>query len=110
MLIIDGNAVYEIDCDCAKQKGLFQEEMRIGEGANGMIRSQTGDVHVKKETYTGEGVTVAVLDSGIYPHPDFGNRIVGWYDAVAHKSRPEDLNGHGTQDGVTNRFCSTVFL
>ena len=29
---------------------------------------------------TGRGVTIAFLDSGFYPHPDFADRIVAFYD------------------------------
>jgi len=48
---------------------------------------------------TGEGVTVAVIDTGIYPHPDFTvpeNRIVAFRDFVGNRSQPYDDNGHGT--------------
>ena len=45
---------------------------------------------------TGKGVGVAVLDTGIYPHMDFGNRITGFYDFVSYQKRPYDDNGHGT--------------
>lgn len=48
---------------------------------------------------TGEGVTVAVIDTGIYPHPDFtvpDNRIAGFCDLVGSRSQPYDDNGHGT--------------
>lgn len=44
----------------------------------------------------GQHVCIAILDSGICPHPDFDNRIIGWYDAIYHKSHPYDDNGHGT--------------
>ena len=43
--------------------------------------------------------TVAILDTGLYPHPDFKDRIVGWYDAIGHEAYPVDPNGHGTQEG-----------
>jgi len=103
MLIIDGNAVYEVDCECAGRQGRpCGQERQIA-------RADTGGVCVQKEIYTGKGVTVAVLDTGIYPHPDFGNRIVGWYDAVAHKKMPYDWNGHGTQEGVTLLFRPRQF-
>ncbi|MGQ9779495.1 MAG: S8 family peptidase [Bacillota bacterium] len=49
--------------------------------------------------HTGRGVTIAVVDSGIHPHPDFTrpvSRILGWYDAVAHRPEPYDDHGHGT--------------
>lgn len=48
---------------------------------------------------TGKGVTVAVLDTGIYPHRDLtapANRIVAWADLVNQKESPYDDNGHGT--------------
>ena len=34
---------------------------------------------------TGKGVGVAVLDTGIYPHMDFGSRISGFYDFLSHQ-------------------------
>lgn len=48
---------------------------------------------------TGKGITVAVLDTGIYPHEDFlmpENRILCFRDFVNRKSLPYDDNGHGT--------------
>lgn len=47
----------------------------------------------------GEGITVAVIDTGINPHNDFTkpkNRIIGFKDFVNNKSDPYDDNGHGT--------------
>lgn len=46
--------------------------------------------------YTGKGVGVAVLDTGIYPHQDFDNRIAAFIDMVQKKRSPYDDNGHGT--------------
>ena len=34
---------------------------------------------------TGNGVGVAVLDTGIYPHIDFGQRIAAFYDVVRRR-------------------------
>lgn len=48
---------------------------------------------------TGKGVTIAIIDTGIHPHPDLvtpNNRIVGFYDVVQGKTEPYDDNGHGT--------------
>ena len=42
---------------------------------------------------------MAVIDTGIYPHPDLvypENRIVAWNDLVNGKDSPYDDNGHGT--------------
>jgi serine protease AprX len=49
--------------------------------------------------YSGRGVGVAVLDSGIYPHKDFTiprNRIIAFKDFINHYDKPYDDNGHGT--------------
>lgn len=48
------------------------------------------------EGYTGQGVTIAIVDTGIYPHQDFQNRIVGFKDFVGGKTAAYDDNGHGT--------------
>lgn len=49
--------------------------------------------------YSGRGVTVAVIDSGIANHPDFYNRIVGFRDFVSNRVRYTncyDDASHGT--------------
>ena len=43
--------------------------------------------------------TIAIIDTGIYPHIDFvlgKNRIVKFVDLISNKSAPYDDNGHGT--------------
>lgn len=48
---------------------------------------------------TGKGVTVAVLDTGIFRHYDLiypKNRIIGFKDFVNGQTFPYDDNGHGT--------------
>nr|WP_263323605.1 S8 family peptidase [Neobacillus sp. Marseille-Q6967] len=45
---------------------------------------------------TGSGVTIAVIDTGIYPHPDIADRIVDFVDFVNNRTEPYDDNGHGT--------------
>ena len=44
----------------------------------------------------GHGVTTAVLDTGISPHPDLKGRIVGFGDMLYGKKRMYDDNSHGT--------------
>ncbi len=51
---------------------------------------------MKMMNYTGKGIGVAILDTGISPHPDFGNRICAFSDFISHKQTPYDDNGHGT--------------
>lgn len=47
-------------------------------------------------TLTGEGITVAVVDTGVYPHEDLDGRIRDFVDLVKQKTKPYDDNGHGT--------------
>ncbi|MFO6495792.1 MULTISPECIES: S8 family peptidase [Bacillus] len=47
-------------------------------------------------TLTGKGVTVAVVDTGIYPHQDLEGRIRAFADFVNQRAEPYDDNGHGT--------------
>jgi serine protease AprX len=52
-----------------------------------------------KLKYTGKGVGVAVIDTGVAPHPDLvkpENRIVAFRDFVNNRKEPYDDNGHGT--------------
>ena len=44
----------------------------------------------------GAGSCIAILDSGIAPHPDFSGRIIGWHDVLSSTRQPYDDYGHGT--------------
>ncbi|HLO01723.1 MAG TPA: S8 family peptidase [Symbiobacteriaceae bacterium] len=57
--------------------------------------TSTGAVRASREL-TGAGVTIAFVDTGIYPHPDLRTRLVGWIDLVRGRLNPYDDNGHGT--------------
>ncbi len=50
----------------------------------------------RKEACTGRGIGVAILDTGIFPHIDFQNRIIAFQDYIHGKTVPYDDNGHGT--------------
>jgi serine protease AprX len=53
----------------------------------------------QKSGWTGKGITIAVLDTGIYPHLDLTrpkNRIVAFRDFIKNRKKPYDDNGHGT--------------
>jgi len=55
-------------------------------------------VHATRQelgTYTGEGVTAAVLDTGIALHPDLAGRIAGFKDFCQKQRLPYDDSGHG---------------
>lgn len=45
---------------------------------------------------TGRGVGVAVLDTGLFPHKDFDDRVLAFVDMVRRRREPYDDNGHGT--------------
>lgn len=44
----------------------------------------------------GHGITTAVLDTGIVPHPDLSDRIVAFGDMLYGKKQMYDDNSHGT--------------
>ena len=48
-------------------------------------------------------IGVAILDTGIYRHIDFENRIIAFVDFVNGQMMPYDDNGHGSHDG----YCYT---
>jgi serine protease AprX len=58
--------------------------------------------------YTGRGVTLAFIDSGFYPHPDLGERVLVHVDATTHKisegaltkDKVSDLSWHGQMTSV----------
>ena len=47
-------------------------------------------------SYTGKGIGVCVLDTGIFPHVDFSGRIWAFKDFVGYHLNPYDDNSHGT--------------
>lgn len=48
------------------------------------------------EGYDGDGVTVAILDTGIYPHSDLSGRIIYFKDFINNRTSAYDDHGHGT--------------
>jgi serine protease AprX len=59
-------------------------------------RATIGIQNVWNKGFTGKGVGIAIIDSGIYPHPDLKDRITGWVDIADGKPSPYDNFGHGT--------------
>ncbi len=54
---------------------------------------------IKSSYLSGKGVTVAFIDSGVYPHPDLTrprNRIIAFKDFIRDLEAPYDDHGHGT--------------
>jgi serine protease AprX len=44
----------------------------------------------------GRGIGIAIVDTGLSPHPDYRSRIIGWYDPLYGKMEPYDDSGHGS--------------
>lgn len=65
----------------------------------GRIGSITNSSRLVKEGVTGQGVTVALLDTGVYDHPDLAGRVVHCEDFSAEngtEAHCADTFGHGT--------------
>ncbi|MBQ2818006.1 MAG: S8 family peptidase [Clostridia bacterium] len=62
--------------------------------------AKTVGAYAFREKYgSGQGVNIAVIDTGIFPHNDFtkpSNRIIGFVDFINDREEPYDDNGHGT--------------
>lgn len=60
---------------------------------------EVGARDVNLKGYTGKNIGIAIIDTGVYPHPDLirpKNRIIAFKDFVNNKKEPYDDNGHGT--------------
>jgi serine protease AprX len=57
---------------------------------------QTGATQLAADGDTGQGVTVAVLDTGIDNLPDFSGRLIGGVDLTGENNPFQDDYGHGT--------------
>ncbi|MDD2958259.1 MAG: S8 family peptidase [Lachnospiraceae bacterium] len=51
---------------------------------------------VHQKGITGRGITAAILDSGICPHPDYMDRVIYFQDFVGRKARYYDDASHGS--------------
>lgn len=60
------------------------------------VRKQVRCSDSIQKSVTAEAVTVAILDTGIGKHPDFGERVVAFADFVNGRLAGYDDSGHGT--------------
>ena len=51
---------------------------------------------MKNKKFTGKGIGVVTLDTGIYEHLDFQGRIRCFHDFILNRTAPYDDSGHGT--------------
>ena len=49
-----------------------------------------------RQNILGQGVGIAIVDTGLSLHPDFGSRITGWCDTLYAGRKPYDDCGHGS--------------
>ncbi|KAK8005937.1 alkaline protease (oryzin) [Apiospora marii] len=79
--------------EAVRQSGAVASLARISQSQP--LDSKEGDY--RYDSSAGEGVTVYVIDSGIYvDHPEFEGRAHHGYNAIDRNSNSEDDNGHGT--------------
>ena len=60
------------------------------------VKNQIACTPNVQQKYSGKNISVAVLDTGIFLHPDLSDRIVAFHDFVYHREEPYDDSGHGT--------------
>ena len=60
------------------------------------VRKQIRCSENTQQTIVKEEITVAILDTGIGRHPDFGNRVIAFADFVNERREIYDDSGHGT--------------
>jgi len=63
---------------------------------SGAFLPQTGATRLAAAGNTGQGVTVAVLDTGIANLPDFSGWLIGGVDLTGGRNPFQDSYGHGT--------------
>ena len=60
------------------------------------VKEQIACTENIQRKYKGKNISVAILDTGIFLHPDLSGRIVAFHDFVHQKQEPYDDCGHGT--------------
>lgn len=71
-------------------------DLKINPGAPVLNYPALGVRKLHQMGFTGKGIGIAVIDSGIHPHPDFKGRIVAFKDFTNGGNSVYDDAGHGT--------------
>ena len=71
-------------------------EMPHQDGPDTTALASTGAPELWEQGLTGKGVGIAVLDTGIAPHQELGDRLVHFVDMINGRADAYDDNGHGT--------------
>ncbi|MCA9776578.1 MAG: S8 family peptidase, partial [Candidatus Eremiobacteraeota bacterium] len=104
-----------LDMNAVAEKAIAEAEGKIADGETPAEGASEGNTLYKprnemteprsnstiEKAFRGNGVTIAVLDSGVAYHPDLGERYLGQIDFVKGEPIPYDDNGHGTHVAVT---------
>ncbi len=81
--------------DPANDNGVEQAETEVKKD-NTIPFELNATTKINELKTTGKGIAIAILDTGIYPHPDIKDKIVAFKDFVNDRETPYDDNGHGT--------------
>ncbi|WP_157338398.1 S8 family serine peptidase [Paenibacillus lutrae] len=93
---VSAKCIYKL-CGCGDVAAVYLD--RVRQTRLQYATPSIGSDLARKAGLTGKGIGIAVLDTGVYPHPDLTlpkKRIIAFQDLIAGRRNPYDDNGHGT--------------